>query len=110
MIVSAQNNRVTIAQNKLCSVLHTQWVKTFLDCAKLLCNMLALLGVLFLPGTVDISLFYNINDLDDKHEKIVRKNQYCFFCWATGGRIFKNKNKKYLGCSKKISIFSIQDH
>ena len=63
MIVSAQNNRVTIAQNKLCSVLHTQWVKTFLDCAQLLCHMLARFGVLDLPGTVDISLYSYINYL-----------------------------------------------
>ena len=63
MIVSAQNNRVTIAQNKLCSVLHTQRVKTFLDCAQLWCHILTHFGVLVLPGTVDISLFSNINYL-----------------------------------------------
>ena len=85
MIVSAQNNRVTIAQNKLCSVLHTQRVKTFLDCAQLWCHILTHFGVLVLPGTVDktLAFFLTSTILDDKHEKIVRINQFFLFLYES---------------------------
>ena len=118
MIVSAQNNRVTIVQNKLCSVLHTQWDKTFLGCAQLWYHMLVLLCLsssCLAQWTLASFLISII--LDAKHEKIVWRKPRFFFCLhmnifqATVGRIFKNENeKKYLGCSRQVFIFSIQDY